>query len=117
MKAPGLHHSVPARPDDPDERLAITQNGGSRLKPHPCPTPRSYFFAAGFFAAGFFAAGFFAAGFFAAGFGAGFGAGFAGAAVATVVSTILAAAASFCTDATPLIAALLLSYAWLEATI
>ena len=32
MKAPGLHHSFPARPDDPDERLAITQNGGSRLK-------------------------------------------------------------------------------------
>ena len=31
MKAPGLHHSFPARPDDPDERPAITQNGGPRL--------------------------------------------------------------------------------------
>ena len=29
MKAPGLHDPFPARPDDPDERLAITQNGGS----------------------------------------------------------------------------------------
>ena len=70
------------------------------------------FFAAGFLAAGFFAAGFFAAGFFAAGFGA----GFAGAAAATVVSTIVAPAASFCTDATPAIAARFVSYAWLEAT-
>ncbi len=70
-------------------------------------------------AAGFFAAGFFAAGFFAAGFATGFfAAGFAaGAAAATVMSTILASAASFCTDATPLIAAALFSYAWLEATI
>ena len=30
-KAPGLHDPFPARPDDPDERFAITQNGGSRL--------------------------------------------------------------------------------------
>ncbi len=32
IQAPGLHDPFPARPDDPDERLAITQNGGSRLK-------------------------------------------------------------------------------------
>jgi hypothetical protein len=32
MKATGLHDPFPARPDDPDERLAVTQNGGSRLK-------------------------------------------------------------------------------------
>ena len=32
MKAPGLHDPFPARPDDPDERLAITQSGGSRLR-------------------------------------------------------------------------------------
>ena len=31
MKAPGLHNPFPARPDDPDERPAITQNGGSWL--------------------------------------------------------------------------------------
>jgi hypothetical protein len=31
MKATGLHDPFPARPDGPDERLAITQNGGSRL--------------------------------------------------------------------------------------
>jgi hypothetical protein len=31
MKATGLHDPFPARPDDPDERLAVTQNGGSRL--------------------------------------------------------------------------------------
>jgi hypothetical protein len=31
IQAPGLHNPFPARPDDPDERLAITQNGGSRL--------------------------------------------------------------------------------------
>ncbi len=31
MKAPGLHDPFPARPDEPDGRLAITQNGGSRL--------------------------------------------------------------------------------------
>ena len=35
MKAPGLHDPFPARPDDPDERLAITQNGGSRLRLPP----------------------------------------------------------------------------------
>jgi len=92
--------------------------------PPPTRLRLTYFFlAAGFFAAGIFvaglaaafAAGFFAAGFLATGF---FAAGFAaGAAAATVVSTILAPAASFCTDATPLIAAALPSYAWLEATI
>jgi len=27
----GLRGPIPTRPDDPDERLAITQNGGSRL--------------------------------------------------------------------------------------
>ena len=32
IQAPGLHDPFPARPDDPDERLAITQNGGSRLR-------------------------------------------------------------------------------------
>ena len=94
--------------------------------PPPTRLRLTYFFlAAGFFAAGFFAAGLaaaFAAGFFAAGFlatgffAAGFAAGLTGAA-ATVVSTILAPAASFWTDATPLIAAALPSYAWLEATI
>ena len=31
-QAPGLHGPFPARPDDPDERLAITQNSGSRLR-------------------------------------------------------------------------------------
>ena len=31
MKAPGLPGPFPARPCDPDERPAITQNGGSRL--------------------------------------------------------------------------------------
>jgi len=75
-----------------------------------------FFFAAGFLAAGFVAAGFFAAGFAAGFFAAGFGAAFAGAAAATVVSTTVAPAASFCTDAMPLIAAALFSYAWLEAT-
>ncbi len=33
MKATGLHDPFPARPCDPDERLVITQNGGSRLEP------------------------------------------------------------------------------------
>ncbi len=32
MKAPGLQDPYPARPDDPDERPAITQNGGTRLR-------------------------------------------------------------------------------------
>jgi hypothetical protein len=71
--------------------------------------------AAGFFAAGFFAAGFFAAG-LAAALAAGFAAGFAAAATATVVSTIFAPAASFCTDATPDMAARFVSYASLDAT-
>ena len=31
MKAPGLHHSFPARPDDPDERPAITPDERSGL--------------------------------------------------------------------------------------
>ncbi len=31
-KAAGLPNPFPARPDDPDERLAITQNGGSKLR-------------------------------------------------------------------------------------
>jgi glutathione S-transferase len=31
MKAYGLHDPFPARPDDPDERPAITQHGGPRL--------------------------------------------------------------------------------------
>jgi zinc transport system ATP-binding protein len=31
MKATGLDDPFPARPDDPDERLAVTQNDGSRL--------------------------------------------------------------------------------------
>ena len=31
MKAPGLHNPFPARPDEPDERPAITRDGGSRL--------------------------------------------------------------------------------------
>ena len=35
MKATGLHNPFPARPDDPDERLAITQNGGIRLNLPP----------------------------------------------------------------------------------
>ena len=75
------------------------------------------FRAAGFFAAGFLAAGFFAAGFLAAGLAAGFfAAGFGAAATATVVSTIVAPAASFCTDATPDMAARLVSYASLDAT-
>jgi hypothetical protein len=75
--------------------------------------------AAGFLAAGLLAAGFFAAGFLAADVAAGLFAGCfaAGAAAATVRSTILASAANFCTDATPLSAAALFSYAWLEATI
>ncbi len=32
MKATGLNNPFPARPDDPDERPAITQNGGTRLR-------------------------------------------------------------------------------------
>ena len=39
MKAPGLHNPFPARPDDPDERLAITQNGGSRLSRRAARAP------------------------------------------------------------------------------
>ena len=31
-QATGLRGPIPTRPDDPDERLAITQNGGSRFK-------------------------------------------------------------------------------------
>ncbi len=31
-QATGLRGPIPTRPDDPDERLAITQNGGSRLR-------------------------------------------------------------------------------------
>ena len=31
MKATSLHNPFPARPDDPDERLAITHNCGPRL--------------------------------------------------------------------------------------
>ena len=50
-------------------------------------------------------AGAVAAGFLAGALAAAFAAGFAGAAVATVVSTIVAPAASFCTDATPAMAA------------
>ena len=34
MKATSLHNPCPARRDDPDERLAITPNGGSRLNVH-----------------------------------------------------------------------------------
>ena len=37
MKATSLHNPFPARPDDPDERLAITQNGGSRLTRSSAP--------------------------------------------------------------------------------
>ena len=77
------------------------------------------FRAAGFLAAGFFAAGFLAAGFFAAaGFAAGFfaAAGCGTSASTTVVSTSFAAAASFRTEAMPLIAARFVSYGSLAAT-
>jgi len=33
MKATGLQDPFPALPDDPDERPAITQDGGSSLRP------------------------------------------------------------------------------------
>ena len=107
---PGDGRAAPLAAD----RLSRSDGSGAHVLGSSTSSPR--LLAAGFFAAGFFAAGFFAAGFFAAGLAAGFAAGFAGAAAATVVSTILAPAASFCTDATPLIAARLVSYAWLEAT-
>ncbi len=34
-QATGLRGPIPTRPDDPDERLASTQNGGSRLRARP----------------------------------------------------------------------------------
>ena len=118
-----------------DDSRATAVRAHGQVEPRRCrgeapasPQPRvtylflaAGFFAAGFFAAGFLAAGFPAAGFLAAGLAAGFfaaglGAAFAGAAAVTVVSTIVAPAASFCTDATPPIAARLVSYASLETT-